>query len=946
MVLATTVNRYGRCLVLCAGLWVGVAGSARGNEAPMNVPDSVQETQLANGLRVLIKVVPAVPVVSVFVWYRVGSRDEAPGQSGSAHFLEHMLFKGTAKFPKGEIARRVGRTGGEQNAFTSYDYTAYFETLPADQLDLALEIEADRMQRALLDPEEMEKERTVILSELEGYRNSPQVRLRDLVNAQTWVHHPYRRPVIGWREEVERLTVEQLRAFYRRHYRPDNATLVVVGDIKPADVQARIASWFGPLKGEGALLPRPEFPAETPQGERRALLRDFGQAALVRLQVPVPRAGDPEHFTLSVLNDVLTVGKTSRLYRALVDSGLAAEVNGAVQEMVDDGVWTFTATCQQGVTPERVEAVLRTELGRAAREPLTPREFQRAVNQTRANLIFARDSLTDQALYLGHYQTVAGDWRLLDRYPEGVAAVTPDQVRAAAAKYLSPDRMTIGQFLPVPGGRSSGGGEAPAADPSAWPRTGRDFAWESLPGVAAPAPGVTIPGQGGASSASGTTPPDPGGTSPGAGGEGRRFVFDNGLVLLVQPNPSNPTVHLSGLVRGGMAAEPEALPGLAYVHAQMLDRGTARRSAQQLAEDLEFHGASLEYAAGQEELNFTGSALASDLDLLVTALAETLTQPVFPEAELKKTRQEALTACRVLQDSAQAQAWQGFLELGYPEGHPLRRGLLRAEPGLRRLRRADLTAFQRRWMRPDLTIISLAGDVEPETVRRLVQDRLGAWRAVGERPVLDLVPMPPVTGTRERVLDLPGKRESITVFGHEGIRRQDPEYYDAFVTNHVLGGSGLSSLLMRTVRDRDGLTYGIYSQFRVSTGTRPWTVSFQSDPANVARAIETVIGEVRTLQAGEAREQDVDDAREELVGGLYLSLETNRGLAHLNREVEYHRLGEDYLRRYAEGVRAVDRERVGAAARKWFHPERRLVSVVRPPAAPVEAAPRVGPGEP
>lgn len=893
---------------------LALAGTAAGNEETMKKADpQIQEYTLSNGLRLLTKEVRAVPVVSVFIWYKVGSRNEEPGQSGLAHFLEHMLFKGTQKFPKGEIARRVSRTGGEQNAFTSYDYTAYFETLPSEYLELALEIEADRMRNSILDPAEMEKERTVILSELEGNRNHPQVRLRDLVNAQTWIHHPYRRPVIGWREEVEKLTHDQLKAFYQRYYRPDNATLVIVGDFDPKKLKPAVDRWFGALP-KGVPLPAFSLPQETQQGERRALLRDYGQAALIRAQIEIPAAGHPDHFALTVLNDALTNGKSSRLYRALVDKGLAAEVSSSPQEMIDKGVWVFSAVCQQGVDPQKVEAALRAEMTRMMREPLLEREFQRSVNQTRARLIFAKDSLTDQAMMLGYYQTVAGNWRLLDRYPENVAAVTPTQLQAAAEKYLSPDRLTLGVFEPLPGSQPGPLPAVPAGNAlSLLPRRLPAERLGELPQV----PGAKTPG---------------GGAAAEFEAKNRRYVLSNGLILLVQPNHNNPTLNLSGLVRAGLASEPADLPGLAFVHAQMLDRGTAKRTAAQLADDLEFKAASLEYSVGLEEMNLSGAALSEDLDLLLTAAAETLREPNFPVQELEKVRKETLTLCRMLQDNSQSQAWKGFAALAYPPGHPMTRSLLTAEPGVLKLKRQDLLDYHRRWIRPDALILSIAGDVDPEAVRRRVEALFGDWSARGERPRSEAAPMAPVTEIRTTVTEIPGKREAITIMGHQGIFRKDPEYYQAYVANQVLGGAGLSSQLMRTVRDRDGLTYSIYSQFRLAHGERPWYVLFQSHPDKVALAVETVCAQIRDLQGGKVREQDVDDAREELVGGLFLSLETNQGIAYLNREVEYHELGKDYLVQYPLAVRAVTREKMIAAACKWFHPDRYLLSTVRPPA--------------
>ena len=898
---------FGKLLLSMAAVCF-LAGITRGSGGDMSA--EIKTYQLKNGLKVIAKEIHGAPVVSIFIWYRVGSRNEPPGQSGLAHFLEHMMFKGTRRFAKGEIARQISRTGGRQNAFTSYDYTAYFETVPTEYLDLALEIEADRMRNARLDPKEVENERTVILSELDGNRNNPHVRLRELVNAQAWLKHSYRRPIIGWREEVERLSVKQLRAFYNTYYQPRNATLVVVGDFNPKTLHSSIQRLFGPVSGSSQVTGM-EPVAEIQQGERRVVLNDHGPAALVLIRVDVPPAGHKDHYALTVLNDALTKGKTSRLYQALVDTGLAASISGAPYEMIDPGSWVFTAVCQPGVEPQQVENVIRKEFERVKKEPLSSRELKRSINQTRAQLTFSKDSLTDQAMLLGFYQTVAGDWQLPDLYPSRVAEVTPKQVQQNASRYLVPQRMTVGHFIPLPGGSSGPVGALPGDIVSAFPDS---------QGWSMPAEGYSeLPGQTRIKK-SGSSRPD----------QCKRYTLANGMVLLLQANKSNPSLALSGLVRAGMAAEPENLPGLAIVHADMLDRGTAKRSAAQLAEDLEFKAAVLEYTAGHEKLKIAGEALAGDLELLLKAAAETLIMPVFPEKELKKVKKEVLSSCQVARDSTKMQAWQGFAELAYSKGHPMRRSLLQAADGIRELTRKDLKAYHQEWIRPDQTILSLAGDFEPDEVYSLAQRLFKSWKVKRSSARHEISRMEPVSGIKTKRKILPGKSENIVILGHEGIHRLDPEYYPAYVANHVLGGAGLSSMLMRAVRDQAGMTYSIYSQFKLSHGVRPWCLTFQANPENVTRAVEKALEQVHRLQRGKVKEQRLRDSQEQLAGGLALTLETNTGLAYLNREIEYHKLGPDYLQEFPRAVRAVTYTEMIQAAGKWFHPDKYLLSIAGP----------------
>lgn len=869
---------------------------------------AVQDYRLKNGLRVIAKPLHHAPVVSVYVWYRVGSRQEPAGQSGLAHFLEHMLFKGTRQYGKGEIARLIGRTGGQQNAFTSSDYTAYYETVPAEYLELALKIEADRMVNALLDPKEFEQERTVILSELDGYQNHPDVRLRELVNAQTWLNHPYRRPVIGWRNEVAAMTCTQLKRFYQTYYQPANATLVVVGDFDPVRLRNLVERNFGLLKSKAQAAETPGLPEEQ-RGERRVQLDDHGPAGLVRMNIVIPPAGHPDHFPLTVLNDALVKGKASRLYRTLVEGGLAASVGGGPLEMVDPGYWTLIAVCQRGVSPQVVEQAMWREFERAQSQLLEPEEFQRSVNQTRAELVYARDSLTDQAMLLGFYQTVAGDWRLLDQYPQKVAEVSREQIQAVAQKYLRKEKMTVGHFVPLPGEPAGPLAPAPPEALNWQPRLGREAAEAAWPQAA------------------------PGGRRRGAAKTDacRRYQLANGLVLLVERNSANPMFVLSGVIRGGLLQEPADKPGLAFLHAQLLDRGTAQHNAQELAKALEYKGAQLSFSARLEDLNFSGEALREDLDLVLGQLAECLITPVFPPEELERARKQLLTSSVMAQDSAELQAWQGFAELAYGPGHPMTRSLLTAEAGLSRISREDLRQYHQEQIRPQGMILSLAGDLDPEQVRQTVERLFGAWgQGLEDWKPAEPSAMPKVAEIKTRRLELPGKQESMVVLGHEGLRRLDADYYPAFVANQVLGGSGLTSQLMREVRDRAGLTYGIYSMFKLSRGVRPWCLFVQAEPAKVDQAVKLSLAEIRKIQAGRVTEQMLDDAREQLVGELALSLETNSGLAYLNREVEVHALGADYRRAHAAAIRAVTFKAMTKAARAYFHPQAYLLSVVEP----------------
>ncbi len=414
---------------------------------------------LANGLRVLVQEARTAPVATCWVWYRVGSRNETPGWTGISHWVEHMLFKGTPAHPAGTLTRLIDRLGGRWNAFTWKDYTAYFEVLPAAHLETAVRLEADRMTNTVFDPAVVAAERTVIIAEREGQENLPVYTLREEVEALAFKVHPYRQPVIGWKADLLAITRDDLYAHYRAYYHPGNALVVLVGDVDAARAQAMVAEAFGELPPGP---PPPPVRAAEPvqEGERRVVLRRPGGAtAYVQMVFHVPAAGHPDLPALLVLDGVLSGfksaipfdgnagGRSSRLYRALVDRGLATEVSSGLTPSIDPTLLRISATVRAGVDPAAVEAAIDAELRRLQDTPPGADELARVRRQAQAQFVYLRDGVFRRALALGAYATVDRAERLWE-VANGVAAVTGDDVARVARTYLTPLRRTVGWYLP------------------------------------------------------------------------------------------------------------------------------------------------------------------------------------------------------------------------------------------------------------------------------------------------------------------------------------------------------------------------------------------------------------------------------------------------------------------------------------------------------------------
>jgi zinc protease len=422
----------------------------------------VHEATLDNGLTVLVQEVHTAPLASVWCWYRVGSRDEAPGTTGVSHWVEHMNFKGTRNIPRDQVKGIIERYGGSWNGYTWLDQTTYLETATTDALDRMLFIEAERMANCLYDPADCESERTVIISELQGGENDPEQRLDTELTATAFKVHPYRHPTIGWIQDLRAMTRDDLYGHYRRYYVPNNATLVVVGDVDTADVLRRAERQFGAIAPGH---PARRAPSEEPpqEGERRVHLRKPGTTAYWRAVFHAPGFGHVDFFPLLALDAVLTgasglniwsggkvptAQRRTRLYRALVNRGLASAVGGYLAPTAEPFLYSVSATVAAGQSLAAVEDVTLAECERIARDGLDAGELATAKAQLRARFVFDGDSVTDLAHQLGYFATIARwqDW--LDVFTR-LEAVDAEAVHAAARRYLAADNRTIGIFEPT-----------------------------------------------------------------------------------------------------------------------------------------------------------------------------------------------------------------------------------------------------------------------------------------------------------------------------------------------------------------------------------------------------------------------------------------------------------------------------------------------------------------
>jgi zinc protease len=908
-------------LVLASGLPIAspavsatekaIAAENRATPAPtVSLTQNVRKTTLDNGLTVLTKEDNTAPVVTVQVWYRVGSRNETPGINGIAHQLEHLMFKGTKDRPI-QFGRFFSALGSDSNAFTSYDQTAYFGTVEQEKMKALLVLEADRMKNSLIGDKELTSEKRVVISELQGYENSPSYRLGRAVMKQAFPNSPYGLPVGGTKADVQRFTVEQVRDYYRTYYRPDNATLIIVGNFKTEPTLALVKETFGkipkgttPLPGtaNAAAAPTNPSPSKAP-----IVLREPGSAYLLNEVYPLPDAKHPDVAALQVMDFILTGGRSSRLYQALVETGLASGADGYAANMIGAGWYEFSVTAAPGKKLDQIDPVLQKTLADLRDKGVTQEELERAKTQLRASLILRNREISNQAHQLGDDQTTTGDYQYTDRLLEAITKVSAQDVQRVAQTYLSPDKRTVGYFEPTTlEGKGGASGN--------FAQTSENFS-----------PGAPVD----PAELAKYLPPLSNNTRHPDQPLPEKLNLANGLQVLLLPSRSTPTVTLSGYIRAGTAFDTAETAGLASLTAANLMNGTTSKNALEIAKTLENRGASLAFGANREGVSVGGQALAADLPTLVGVLADVLKNPSFPADELELSRQRALISLKLELDNPARLARRTFQQTIYPANHPFH--TFPTEASLTKISRDDLVKFHQQHYQPSNTILTLVGDFNPAQVRNLLNQQLGNWQGAetDARLTFPAVPLPEKSVRLNP--SLPGKTQSITFLGYNAIDRKDPRFYTAQVMNQILGGDTLSSRLGTEIRDRLGLTYGIYSSFQAGINPGPFAISMQTAPEDANRAITSTLTLLKQIREQGFTEAEVAAAKRSLTSSYPVELADPDTLAGAVLMNDVYGLDINEIRQYPSKINAVTLAQVNQAVKELLHPDRMVIVTAGPP---------------
>jgi len=882
--------------------------------AQIKLPPNVREVETfrgitqyrleSNGMTILLAPNHASPVFTFMVVYHVGSRNEAPGNTGSAHLLEHMIFnKSTENFGRAkghksfqEVLYEAGADFSSTNMTTWYDRMNGYSTLPSDKLELAMKIEADRLGRGLILDSERQPEMSVVRNEYEIGENNPNQALFKAVTGTVIQAHPYHWSTIGYLSDIEGVTTEKLRDHYKNFFWANNAEAILVGDFDPQQALRLFDREFGSFKKSPHPIPQ-VITVEPPQeGERRTVVRRGGNVGIVMLGYIRPGAMHPDFIPLEVLTGVLADGVNSRLYQALVEKQLASDASAFNFTLRDPFPLLMNAIALPGKTHEELEAAMKNALQEIVEKGVTDEEVKRAQQQIEVAVIRDRDGTYPFTSSLGE-SVASTDWKWFLTYVDKIKAVTAADVKRVAATYLIPEHATVGWF--VPSTNTKAATTASALAPSVVAKSAVEKPVAAKPSRAPAAPSKS-------SFASRTT----------------RKVLRNGIIVDVLENHSNPTVAIRGLVfAGDSSASNRAVPDLT---ARMLQRGTKGRTKEQIAALLDNAGATRSYGTTLFDANLNVNGLSRDLGLLVDILGDEMKNPAFTAEELIKAQAELKTNVLRADENTSARATDRLTQLVYSENHPYRSiGRERMVVDLEKVTADELRQFQKsRYVGANM-IIAVVGDVDAKATIAMIEKALGDLPR-GERFRAEAPRTTPAEVAKREVVTMPGKANMNLIIGTaSGLRRGDPDWEAAIVANAALGQNSLSSRIGRRVRDTEGLSYNLNSRFNLTDALDGiWLTNVNVAPQNLKKALASTLDEIRKFSREGITDEEVEIQKSFFAGNFNVGLGSNAGIAASLLTAEKFGYGPKYLDEFPARIRAVTKAQVNQAIKERLYPDR------------------------
>lgn len=835
---------------------------------------------LKNGLKVIVEENHASRVVAAQVWVSVGSADETPVDAGLAHVHEHMLFKGTAKRKVGEIAADVEGAGGDINAWTSFDQTVYHVTIASREVDVALDILADAVQHSTFDAAELTRELEVVLEELRRGNDTPSRVASEMLFRACYEVHPYFRPVIGYVDTVNKFTREQILAFYKRWYHPQNMCLVVVGDVKGEEVVKKAEALFEARPTEGVARPQPR-PSEPAQRSLRVVKKaqDIQETHLSFAWhgTPLRHADTP---VLDILSVLLGSGESSRLFRRVRrEKELVNDCYAFSYTPKDPGLLVIGGQIHGPKIEDAYRELLR-EVLRFRHEDVDDADLTKAKTIILSESVYQKETVQGIARKLGYFELVAGDTNFEDEYYTRVKAVTAQDVRRAARLYLDPDHLTVCTLMPT-------AHEAAMSE---------DAVRKINTTVAAELESQYSPSR----------------IQLGAEGVAK-VKLSNGATLLVREDSSVPLVSVRAVSQGGLLSETTEVNGVSHLVGELLVRGTERFTTEQLVDETDAMAGNIAGLAGRNSLGLRGDFLKETWERGFELFASCLMEPTFAPEELEKERKTQIEDIASRQDNLSAVAFDLFSAALY-EAHPYRLPVLGTAESVARITREDVLSAYRMQLRPDQLTISIVGAVDVAKTIERVERRIGGVHAHAD--VKPFVRPKRVTGpTKAHTSRMTKEREQAhLVMGFLGVALEDDRRFVLDVLSSVLGGQ--SGRLFLELRDKQSLAYSVAAFCLEGLDPGYFAVYIGTSPDKLEIAERGIREELKKVLEADITAGELERAQRYLIGSHEIALQRAGSRCSTMALNEAYGIGYDEYARYADRIQAVTAKRVRDVARE------------------------------
>lgn len=872
-----------------------------------------------NGMNVLLLKDNASPVVTVQIVYRVGSKNEVLGNTGSTHLLEHLMFKGTTTFNKkngNDITNSLQNTGAQLNATTWYDRTNYFETLPSDKIGLALQIEADRMRNSLLLKEDKDAEMTVVRNEFERDENDANRLLDKEIWSAAYIAHPYHHSTIGWLSDIEKAPIEVLRNFYNTYYWPDNATLTIIGDFKNDNVFELINKYFGKITRAPKVMPQPYTEEPVQYGARKIIVKKTGELGVVNKAFKIPGALHEDLPALNILGQIIGSGTSAILNKTFVDSGMGIYAFATATNFKEVGLFSIGVGFPTTSKHEDIDARISDVIAKIQREGVTQEEVNRVVAEISAQTILSRDGSGVIASRLTE-AIAAGDWTDYFTGVDRLKKVTPADVLRVARRYLVDDQSTTGYFIPKQSGSNQGQEEAQAnhlmleKEPFYYRHDGYDHSESKTEN--------TVLGQKYFIKTSSLT-------NEGAK-ENRSYKREKvaGIDVVSIKTSAKDFVTIAASISLGNFANENTNSMIPSLTASMLSKGTTKNNKFKFSEKLQKLGVNLQIDASTSKINIGFKCLKKDLDQVIALLAEELRYPLFDNKEFENLKQQFIGNTQQNLNDPGKRGRIALSQAIYPKGNP--NYSLSVEEDLDNIKNTNLEevkAFHTVYFGPNSMHLVIVGDTEDTNLNMSLEKAFLNWNGgVSEELKSKEISKAEL---KTVVVTIPEKPSAELFIGqYTGLKRADADYIPFYIANYTLG-AGFAGRLMQTVRDIDGLTYSISSSLggNITTGGY-WFVNASFNPKLFQKGLDATMVQVNKWVKDGITEKELENKKTNLIGSFKVGMATTTGVARTILSFVERGLEPSYIEQYPKDVEKVTLKQVNNAIKKYVQLDKMVI---------------------